>query len=69
MMRSLSHVVLAAAAAVNVAAHATFQQLWVDGVDYIRLNLPLETAKGSANLRSTDPNASAHPRATVPSPT
>ena len=31
---------LAVLAASEVAAHATFQQLWVDGVDKISLQIP-----------------------------
>ena len=56
-MRSLSYLVLTAAAAANVTAHATFQQLWVDGVDFqsqcIRMppsNTPV-TNVGSADIR------------------
>lgn len=33
-MKSYGIAALAAVFAQNVAAHATFQQLWVDGVDY-----------------------------------
>lgn len=33
-MKSLTAAALAALWAQNVAAHATFQQLWVDGVDF-----------------------------------
>lgn len=36
MKYSVSAVLAAALAAQNVAAHATFQDLWVDGVDYVR---------------------------------
>lgn len=32
-MKSTLYAILAAAAAGHVSAHATFQQLWVDGVD------------------------------------
>lgn len=35
MKYSLSAVLGAALAVQNVAAHATFQMLWVDGVDYV----------------------------------
>lgn len=56
-MKFSSHVVLSAVAAVNVAAHATFQQLWVDGVDFgsqcIRMptsNNPV-TNVGGADIR------------------
>lgn len=57
-MKFLSHAVLAVTAAtVNVAAHSTFQQLWVDGVDYdtqcIRMppsNSPV-TSVGSSDIR------------------
>lgn len=37
MKYSLSAALAAALAAQNVAAHATFQDLWVDGVDYVCL--------------------------------
>lgn len=35
MMKSAILAILTALAAKSVEAHATFQQLWVDGVDYI----------------------------------
>lgn len=35
MQFTVSAALTAALAAQNVAAHATFQQLWVDGVDYV----------------------------------
>lgn len=36
-MKSTFAAALAALAAQKVAGHATFQQLWVDGTDYISL--------------------------------
>jgi hypothetical protein len=43
MMKSIVFTFLATLAIKSVEAHATFQQLWVDGVDYIScLNLNLD---------------------------
>lgn len=53
----------------HVASHATFQQLWVDGVDMIRLPPHVQVPTDRCKLTlSTAPSASARRRPTAPSP-
>lgn len=70
MKSTFAAAALTALAARQVAGHAMFQQLWVDGTDYISLSFST-TAYMTArtNSRSTVLPAYACPRPTPPSPT
>lgn len=65
-MKSLTYAALAALWAQQTAAHATFQQLWVDGVDYgsqcARLppsNSPIASVTSTAMRCNNGPRAAA----------
>jgi hypothetical protein len=53
-MKSFASVILAALAAKEVAGHALFQDLWVDGVDMISLPFLVLDIILDANYLSTD---------------
>ena len=66
-MKSFGFAILTALAAQEVAAHSTFQELWVNGVD--KISVPVFFLAGtSTNCMFTEPHVSALLRQTPRSP-